>query len=268
MRHVFVADDGYILFARDYEQLEMRIMAHLSREPALIDAINSGRDVHCATAAIMYGEPYEEILAAKRHDDEKNTPEKLPLSDREKVLLKYRKGAKTLNFGILYGMGTGKLANELGISIEEARATIDRYFDAVPRVKTYFALAIDKARQTGYSVTLLGRQRQLPDLHSPYSGLRARAERQVKNAPVQGFASEITKMAMNAIWCDDYITATGTQMLVQVHDEILFRIPIAYANDKRLHDTIERHMAEAVGLKLLVRLDTSAKQGQNWRQCK
>lgn len=263
IRDAYEADEGYVLRASDFAQLEMRILAHMSQDAALCAAIREGRDVHSATAAVMYKIPYEEIAEAKRKDDASE-----PLSATEKGHLTKRKGAKTINFGIMYGMGAGKLARELGLDLQEARGIIQRYFEALPGIPNYFDEAIAAARRDGYCQTLLGRRKQVPEIWSSYSGLVARAERQVKNAPIQGTASEITKMAQLAIWKDPYITASGTKMLLQIHDEILLHIPVAYEHDARLRETVDRHMATGIGLTLAVPLDTSGKTGRTWGACK
>lgn len=263
IRDAYEADAGYVLRAADYAQLEMRILAHVSNEPALIDAINNGRDVHSATAAVMYGIEYEPIAHAKEKDDRGEQ-----LTDEEKGLLKKRKGAKSINFGIMYGMGANKLAGELGITKDEAQGLIDRYFAALPNVPKYFDKVIAEARVNGYCSTLFGRRRQLPGIWSPLKGERARAERQVKNGPIQGFASEITKMAMLAIWNDDELWAAGFRMLLQVHDEIVFKLPIAHANNKYLGDRLLHHMSNGIGMQLAVPLETSGKTSTNWAGCK
>jgi DNA polymerase-1 len=267
IRDSFVATAGYVLLARDQQQLEMRITAHVSGDKTLCDAINQGKDSHSATAATMYGVSYEELSAAKAKDDRGE-----PLTAEEKALLKKRKSAKTLNFGILYGMGVGKLAAALGITIEEARETLDRYFAAVPGIKAHFDRITARARLRGYSETVLGRRRQVRGIWSSYAGDVAQAERQVKNAPIQGFASEILKVAMNDIWCDEFLAACGVRMLIQVHDELVFEIPVEFANDPRVNERIHHHMCSGItkllGKNLLVPLDTSGKQGDNWAACK
>ena len=263
IRDAYEADEGYVLRAADYAQLEMRILAHVSGEPALIDAINNGRDVHSATAAVMYGMEYEPIAHAKERDDRGEV-----LTDEEKGFLKLRKGAKSINFGIMYGMGANKLAGELGISKDEAQGLIDRYFAALPNVPKYFEEVIAEARVNGYCSTLFGRRRQLSGIWSPLSGERSRAERQVKNAPIQGFASEITKMAMIAIWNDDELWAAGFRMLLQVHDEIVFKLPIAQANNVYLGDKVLHHMSTGIGMTLAVPLETSGKTARTWAGCK
>jgi DNA polymerase-1 len=267
IRDAYRAKPGYKLKARDQQQLEMRILAHVSADPSLCDAIRTGKDVHSATGANMYGVSYEVIMAAKHKDDIGET-----LTKEEKENLSYRKNAKTLNFGIMYGMGPSKLAKSLGVSVEEAKEIIKKYFAAVPRVKEYFDEVIQEARRNGYSSTIMGRRRQLPGIWSSFTGDVARAERQVKNAPIQGFASEILKVAMNRIFVDPLLVNLGVEMLVQVHDELVFEIPAQYENDPDIDARIQYHMVqgivEALGYDLNVPLDTSGKSGQTWADCK
>lgn len=267
IRDAYVAKEGYVLKALDEQQLEMRILAHLSRDPALCDAIKSGKDVHSATAAVMYKVPYEAVNNAKvKHDNKEK------LTAEEEVFLGYRKNSKTIQFGIVYGMGPGKLAASLGVSLAEAKALIEQYFEAVPGVKEYFNKALAAARVNGYSSTAMGRRRQLQGIWSSLSGEVARAERQVKNAPIQGFASEILKVAMNRIFCDPLLVAMDVEMLIQVHDELVFELPAQYEHDEEITARIQRHMTKAItevlGEELAVPLDTSGNSGPTWGDCK
>lgn len=267
IRDAYVAKKGYVLKALDQQQLEMRILAHVSGDAALCEAIRSGKDVHSATASVMYKVPYEDVAAAKAKDDAG-----IKCTAEEKVLLGYRKNSKTIQFGIVYGMGPGKLAASLGVTLEEAKALIEQYFDAVPGVKAYFTRVLAEARANGYSSTVMGRRRQLPGIWSALSGDVARAERQVKNAPIQGFASEILKVAMNRIFCDPFLVAMNVEMLLQVHDELVFEMPAMYEHDAEVNARLEYHMVRAIvevlGEELAVPLDTSGKSGPNWGDCK
>ena len=267
IRSAYIAAPGTFLYARDFAQLEMRILAHVSGDETLIDAINTGKDVHAATAANMFKVPYERIMAAKAKHEAKEE-----MSDEETRIFKMRAAAKTINFGIMYGMGPSKLARELGVSTDEAKAIIKQYFDACPKIQEYFARVIAGAYRNGYCRTVLGRRRQVTSIWSPFSGERARAERQVKNAPIQGFASEITKLAMLDIHCDEFLAARGVRMLIQVHDEIVFKIPLEEENNQQLFNRIADHMTNAVvrvlGYPLKIVLDTSGAQGHTWLDCK
>lgn len=267
VRAFYEAEDGTFLRAADYAQLEMRILAHLTGAKALIEAINAGKDVHSATAANMYRVPYDAIMDARTKHDAKEE-----VTVDEAALLKMRAAAKTLQFGLVYGMGPSKLARELGITGPEAKEVIQQYFAVMPEVQEYFERTIGAARRNGFCSTLMGRRRQVRQIWSPLSGEVARAERQVKNAPIQGLASEITKLAMLAVYQDEYIAQTGTRMLIQVHDEIVFKIPLAYQGDQQLYRAISDHMSNAVvrvlGYPLKVALDTSGAEGTTWLACK
>lgn len=267
IRDAYRAKPGYRLFARDQQQLEMRILAHVSKDAALCEAIRAGKDVHSATAANMYHVPYEDIMAAKHRDDLGEV-----LSAADKQLLKYRKGSKTLNFGIMYGMGKGKLAKTLGVTEDEAEDIITRYFAAVPGVAEYFKRVLQEVYINGFSYTELGRRRRLPGIWSLLKGDRKRAERQAKNAPIQGFASEILKVAQNKIFVDPLLVSLDVNMLLQIHDELVFELPEAYADNEQIQERIMELMTmaicEVLGRELLVPLDTSGKGGVTWADCK
>lgn len=262
LRDSYEAADGYVLLATDQQQLEMRILAHVSQDPTLCDAVRTGKDVHCATAATMYHRKYEDVAAAKAKDDAG-----LPLTDEDKVFLGERKKSKTIGFGLVYGMGPAKLASQLGCTKQEAQDIIAAYFAALPGVPTYFQNKVEAAK-IGYTTTALGRRRQAPGITSLLSGEQAKAVRLVKNSPIQGFASELLKLAMNAIFTDPFIEATGTRMLIQVHDELVFEIPKSQIDNPKLHERIKHHMTQSSGLALNVPLDTSTKYGHLWSNCK
>lgn len=263
IRSAYVPKEGYKLMAADYAQLEMRILAHFSKDETLISAIKGGMDVHSSTAAEMFKVPYEDIMAARTKDD--NNEE---LDNYDKELLKYRKGAKAINFGLMYGQGAGALAGTLGCDLDEARGLIRQYFSAFPNVTKYFKNAIKDARKNGFCSTLLGRRRQVPGLNSNVGSDIAQAERKVKNSPIQGTAADITKMAMVRIWEDDFIANTGTKMIIQVHDEIVFEVPCEYADDIEFNNRIEQLMMHPFDFDLAVPLETSSKYGDNWLECK
>lgn len=275
IRSAYIASPGYKLMARDYEQLEMRILAHMSGDPTLCNAILTGLDVHSSTAATMFGVTYESIQEARAKDDrvgeaKKNKQETDEvISPREKELIGYRKIAKTINFGLMYGQGANKLAATIGVDVEKARELIDKYFKTFPAVTKYFENAISRAREVGYCETILKRRRGVPGLNSSLRAEQSEAERKVKNTPIQGTASEIVKMAMIKIYEDPLITASGTRMLIQVHDEIVFEMPESVVNDKELNERIGQHMGHPFNsFNLRVPLDTAGKNGSNWYECK
>jgi len=263
IRSAYVPSQGNKLMAADYAQLEMRILAHFSNDETLIDAIQAGMDVHSSTAAEMFRVPYEDIMAARTKDDNGESLDKY-----ESSLLKYRKSAKAINFGLMYGQGAGKLAGTLDCTIDEARGLIRQYFSAFPNVTKYFRNAIIKAKEDGFCSTLLGRRRQVPGLRSNVGADIAQAERKVKNSPIQGTAADITKMAMVRIWEDDFIANSGARMVIQVHDEIVFEVPEEFVNDKEFNDRIEELMMHPFDFDLAVPLETSSKYGDNWLECK
>jgi len=263
IRSAYLPSQGYRLMAADYAQLEMRILAHLSGDATLSKSIKSGLDVHSSTAAKMFKVPYEDIIHAREKDDRGES-----LSDYEERLLAHRKGAKAINFGLMYGQGAGALAGTLSCSVDEARMLIKQYFSAFPKVTKYFKAAITEARSHGFCSTILGRRRLVPGLRSRLGGDIAQAERKVKNSPIQGSAADITKMAMVRIWEDPLVEKSGTRMIIQVHDEIVFEVPNEWADDMDLNNRIGELMAHPFYFDLDVPLETTSKYGDNWLECK
>jgi DNA polymerase-1 len=201
IRKAFIPEDGELFLSADYSQIELRIMAHLSNDINMIDAFNSGLDIHTATAAKIY---------------------KIALED---VNSDMRRKAKTANFGIIYGISAFGLAERLSISRSEAKELIEGYFNTYPDVKKYMDNAIQSAKETGYVETIFGRKRQLSDINSQNSIVRGYAERNAINAPIQGSAADIIKIAMIRI--QNRIVAEGLKMKMnmQVHDELNFSVP-------------------------------------------
>tara|TARA_B100000131_G_scaffold166520_2_gene161012 strand:+ start:10928 stop:12817 length:1890 start_codon:yes stop_codon:yes gene_type:complete len=263
IRSAYLPSPGHRLLASDYAQLEMRILAHFSEDETLSEAIIGGMDVHSSTAAKMFKVPYEHIMLARERDDNDED-----LSEYDRRLLSHRKGAKAINFGLMYGQGAGALGATLGCSTDEARMLIRQYFAAFPKVTKYFKSAISSARRSGHCSTILGRRRLVPGLSSRVGSDQAQAERKVKNSPIQGSAADITKMAMVRIWEDPLITASGTRMVIQVHDEIVFEVPDEYVDDKEFNDRIRDLMMHPFDFDLAVPLETSSKYGDNWLECK
>jgi len=263
IRSAYVPAKNNKLFAADYAQLEMRILAHFSKDPTLCSSIIDGLDVHSSTAAKMFKVSYEGITEARRKDDDGED-----ITEHEEYLLKCRKGAKAINFGLMYGQGAGALAGTLNCDINEARELIRQYFAAFPNVTKYFKTAISQAKNDGFCSTILGRRRQVPGINSYVKGDAAQAERKVKNSPIQGTAADITKMAMIKIWEDPLIAASGAKMVIQVHDEIVFEVPDEFINDKDFNDRIKDLMMHPFDFDLAVPLETSSKYGDNWLECK
>jgi len=201
IRQAFVATPGCKLLSADYSQIELRLMAHLSGDPGLIDVYERGGDVHTETASRMFDVPLEMVSREQRGS------------------------AKAVNFGILYGMGPQRLARDLKITMDEARAFLESYFREFPRVPEFQKAAVESARTDGYVMTLLGRRRAIPEVHSGDPGVRANAENMAKNTPVQGTAADLIKVAMIRIHKRLQDEGFKTRMILQVHDELVFEAP-------------------------------------------
>ena len=201
LRRAFVARPGWQLLSIDYSQIELRILAHVSDDPELMRAFRNHEDVHAHTAASLFNVSVDSVTG------------------------EMRRRAKTINFGLMYGMGTFGLATELGISRTEAEAYMDQYFLRFPKVKQYFAETVDKVQRSGYICTLLGRRRYIPEIRSSNRNFRQMGERIAINTPIQGTAADIMKLAM--IQVDQAMRAEGLQarMILQVHDELVFELP-------------------------------------------
>lgn len=207
IRRAFVAEEGRRFLVADYSQIELRVLAHMSEDPFLVEAFRSELDIHTATAARVWGlEP-------------------------EQVSPNQRRTAKMINFGLLYGMEAFGLADRLDISRDEARDHIDAYFSQFQKVKEYMASVVTLARNQGYTTTLFGRRRYLPELKSDNFRLRQMGERMALNAPIQGTAADIIKKAMIDLDAAIREAAMETDLLLQVHDELIFEVPDAEADD-------------------------------------
>lgn len=275
IRLAYVADEGMVLTAWDYDQLEMRVTAHFSGDPKMAEAIATGKDLHTFTAAMMFGVPYDEIMTARAREEEvaeakRKGREYTPLTERELHCLFCRKSAKAINFGLLYGMGPSKLARTLGIPVDEAKKLIKLYFKTFPGVEEHFRREIARAKKEGAVYTILGRRRRLPRVWSRFSGDVAQAERQVKNTPIQGSAADIVACAMIQLYESKIIRKYGARIVLQVHDEIVLLVPEAAEKSKEFNDEIRRIMENPLPkeVKFRVKLTTSGKYGENWKQCK
>jgi len=228
---------GRVLLAADYSQIELRLFAHMSDDPTLIEAFKSGEDIHAYTARIVFAVPAGEAVPAE-----------------------LRRRAKAVNFGILYGMGSFGLAQSVGFSRGEARDFIAAYFARFPQVKQYIADSVAKARVDGFVTTLLGRRRLLPDLKSPHPAMRAAAERIAINAPLQGSAADLIKLAMVHIAQRIDEQRLPAQLLLQVHDELIFEVDPT-ANDE-MREEVRRAMEDAMTLRVPLVVDF--KTGPSW----
>ena len=236
IRRAFVPEEGGVFFSADYSQIELRIMAHLSGDEALIRDFNDGRDIHAATAARIFKKPLEEISRDERRK------------------------AKTANFGIIYGISAFGLAERMGVSRTEAKELIENYFDTYPGVKAYIERSVELARELGYIETLFGRRRYLPDIHSRNAVVRGYAERNAVNAPIQGTAADIIKVAMIRI--DQRLQREGfrAKMTLQVHDELNFTCPADEL--PRLRAMVIEEMEGACPMAVPLLADCGA--GDNW----
>jgi DNA polymerase-1 len=237
IRRAFIVGEGYeSLMTADYSQIEMRLMAHLSGETALIEAFNSGADFHAATASSVFHVPVEQVVSEQR------------------------RRIKVMNYGLAYGLSAFGLSNQLGIATDEARALMEEYFRRFGGVRDYLHAVVRKAMQDGYTETILGRRRYLPDLSSDNRQRREMAERMALNAPIQGSAADIIKVAMLRV--DAALSRSGlaSRMLLQVHDELVFEV--APGEREALEALVRREMGDAHPLS--VPLEVSVGVGRDW----
>lgn len=236
IRKAFIPEAGEIFFSADYSQIELRIMAHLSGDEHMIEAFNAGHDVHAATAARIFHKDIKDISKDERRK------------------------AKTANFGIIYGISAFGLAERMDVSRTEAKELIDSYFEMYPKIKDYISKAVDTAREKGYIETEFGRRRYLPDINSRNAVVRGYAERNAVNAPIQGTAADIIKIAM--IRVQQRLDAEGckARMMLQVHDELNFSVP----TDE--FDKVKRIVIEEMqgAYKMSVPLEADCGEGKNW----
>ena len=240
IRKAFVADPGFVLLSADYSQVELRILAHISQDESLIETFRRGADIHRATASKMFNIPEDELTAEQR------------------------RAAKTINFGVLYGMSSFRLSNELGISGQQAKDWIEAYFSRYPKIQEYLDRTLVEARSTGKVTTLFGRVRYIPEIHNRSFTVRGNAERMATNAPIQGTAADILKMAMIAL--EDRLEAhgAGARMLLTVHDEIVIEAPETSAAEVA---GIVKETMEGV-FPLAVPLAVDAHWGKSWYDAK
>lgn len=236
IRKAFIPDDGCKFFSADYSQIELRIMAHLSQDKNMIDAFNEGNDIHAATASKLYKKPIAEITRDERSK------------------------AKTANFGIIYGISVFGLAERMNVSRQEAKELIEGYFTTYPQIKEYMDKSIEVAREQGYIETIFGRKRFLPDINSRNAVVRGYAERNAINAPIQGSAADIIKVAMINIYNCFQSESLKSKMILQVHDELNFSV---YPNEEEIVQKIVVEEMEKA-YKMRVPLNADSGWGNNW----
>jgi DNA polymerase-1 len=236
IRKAFVPGKGHIFLSADYSQIELRLMAHLSKDKSMIADFLSGNDIHAATAAKIFG------------------------VDINDVTREMRSRAKTANFGIIYGISSFGLSERLTIGRKEAKELIDGYFNSYPGVKIYMDESIKKARDAGYVTTMFGRKRYLRDIHSRNQVVRGNAERNAINAPIQGSAADVIKIAMVKI--NDRMKSEKllSKMILQVHDELIFEVPTSEL--EKLKEMVLYEMSNAVKLDVPLKVDWGT--GNNW----
>ena len=236
IRKAFIPEPGCLFFSADYSQIELRVMAHLSQDPQMIEVFREGKDLHAATAANIYKKPIEEVTRDERTK------------------------SKRANFGIIYGITVFGLAERLDIPRDEAKMLIDGYFDTFPQVHDYMEKSKEVARQQGYVTTLFGRRRYLPDINSANSVVRGFAERNAINAPIQGTAADIIKVAMIHIFQRFKTEGIKSKMILQVHDELNFSV---YPDEK---EKVERIVLEEMqnAFQMAVPLVADSGFGDNW----
>jgi len=237
IRRAFIADEGNLLLAADYSQVELRILAHMSQDPDLIETFRRGADIHRATASKMFNIPENELT------------------------IEQRRAAKTINFGVLYGMSAFRLANELNIPTGQAKDFIDAYFGRYPKIQEFLDQTLKAARETGKVTTLFGRVRYIPEIHNKSFTVRGNAERMATNAPIQGTAADILKLAMIAL--DERLT-DGAAMLLTVHDEIVIEVP--ESNAEKVAGIVKETMENIYPLAVPLAVDTH--WGRSWYDAK
>jgi DNA polymerase-1 len=240
IRKGFVAAPGTVFLTVDYSQIELRVLAHFSGDEAFVTAFTQGIDVHRQTASVVFGVPIDEVTALMRGQ------------------------AKTVNFATLYGQGPFSLARQLGITREEAKEFIDTYFERFSGVRDFLDEQVEMAKKKGYVETLMGRRRYVPELRSGSWNIRQFGERVAQNTPIQGTAADLMKKAMIDVQAALDAAATGAEMLLQVHDELLLEVPEAEVDVVR--DLVVACMEGAVELNVPLVADSGV--GSNWYECK
>lgn len=240
IRKVFLPKDGYVFVDADYSQIELRILAHMSGDEMLIQAYREAQDIHRMTASQVFHTPFEEVTDLQRRN------------------------AKAVNFGIVYGISSFGLSQDLSISKKEAQEYIERYFESYPKIKEFLDGCVEKAKKEGYSVTMFGRRRPLPEISSSNFMQRSFGERIAMNAPIQGTAADIIKIAMNRVHRRLIDEGLKSRLLLQVHDELL--IEAAPDEVDEVKKILDEEMKGAADLSVELEIDTHT--GKNWYEAK
>jgi DNA polymerase-1 len=240
IRKAFVADEGFVLLSADYSQVELRILAHITQDETLIETFRRGADIHRATASKIFNIPEDQVTADQR------------------------RAMKTINFGVLYGMSAFRLSNELNIPTAQAKEFIEAYFARYPKIQQYLDRTLEEARSTGKVTTLFGRVRYIPEIHNRSFTVRGNAERMAINAPIQGTAADLLKLAMIALDKRLDAESNDARMLLTVHDEIVIEAP---EKDARAVSGIVKETMETI-YPLAVPLAVDARWGKSWYEAK
>ena len=236
LRKVFVPKDGFLFTDADYSQIELRVLASLSKDEALIESYRSGEDIHRITASKVFGVPLDEVTDT------------------------LRRNAKAVNFGIVYGISSFGLGENIGISRKEAGEYIKKYFETFPGLKKYLDGLVESAKEKGYSETYFGRRRPIPELKNSNFMTRAFGERVAMNAPIQGTAADIIKLAMISVWKTLRDKGLESRLILQVHDELLIEGPEQEASE--VNTILTECMEKAADL--AVKLEISVDTGRSW----
>ena len=240
IRKVFVPKEGYEFTDADYSQIELRVLAHMSRDEKLIDAYRKKEDIHRITASQVFHVPFEEVTDLQRRN------------------------AKAVNFGIIYGISSFGLSQDLSISKKEAAAYMEQYFETYPKIKDFIDGLVEEAKKTGYAVTMFGRRRPIPELSSNNFMQRSFGERIAMNSPIQGTAADIIKIAMINVWKSLKEEGLSSRLLLQVHDELL--IETAKDEEEQVKRILEKGMKGAADLAVELAIDMHT--GENWYEAK
>jgi len=258
-RRLFIPDEGYIMVGADYSQLELRIVTHFSQEPAMLEAFHTGKDMHIMNVALMNDLDYEIAYQNYKNGDEWTKSA--------------RSGVKAVVYGISYGAGARRTSQSMEaalsrpVSLQEAQGVLDKYFSVNQKVANMMKRMVSSAKKRGYSQTICGRRRYLPHIKSRDGGLRSAAERASLNAPIQGTAADITKCALINCWRNQQLKDLGVELLLQIHDEIIFQVPENNAKAAmRIIQTVMEDPFE--GHYLTVKLPASPDTGTDWSQLK
>ena len=236
LRKVFTPRRDWVFLDADYSQIELRVLAHLSGDPELIEAYRENKDIHRSTASKVFHVPFDEVTDLQRRN------------------------AKAVNFGIVYGISSFGLGQDLNVSRKEAEKFIEQYFETYPAIKTYLDGLVEDARNKGYAKTMFGRRRPVPELSSSNFMQRSFGERVAMNSPIQGTAADIIKIAM--IRVSQKLLEEGLQakVVLQVHDELLVETPVE--ETEKVREILEQEMAHAA--ELAVPLEVEVEEGSNW----